>query len=172
MAKKSQSRGRRSTAESADPISPSERNVETLAAILELFKGSGLRSLSFEDSDIIVQLEAHGAVVESAPAPARAAPPAAHSTLPAPHVPAGSGQTGHLITSPFVGTFYKSPNPTSPPFVAMGSVVKKGQTLCIIEAMKLMNEIEADEAGTIAEIYPENGAPVEFGQKLFRIVPA
>jgi acetyl-CoA carboxylase biotin carboxyl carrier protein len=78
----------------------------------------------------------------------------------------------HLITSPMVGTFYRAPDPTSAPFVDIGDLVQKGQTLCIIEAMKLMNEIEADVDGTIAEIYGENARPVEYGQKLFAILPA
>jgi acetyl-CoA carboxylase biotin carboxyl carrier protein len=77
----------------------------------------------------------------------------------------------HLITSPMVGTFYRAPDPTSAPFVDIGDPVKKGQTLCIIEAMKLMNEIEADIDGTIVEIYADNARPVEFGQKLFAVLP-
>ncbi|MCX6572605.1 MAG: acetyl-CoA carboxylase biotin carboxyl carrier protein [Candidatus Aminicenantes bacterium] len=77
----------------------------------------------------------------------------------------------HLVKSPMVGTFYRAPDPTSAPFVDIGDSVKKGQTLCIIEAMKLMNEIEADVDGTIAEIYAENAKPVEYGQKLFAILP-
>jgi acetyl-CoA carboxylase biotin carboxyl carrier protein len=71
-----------------------------------------------------------------------------------------------------VGTFYRAPDPTAAPFVDSGDTVKKGQTLCIIEAMKLMNEIEADVAGTIVEIFVDNAKPVEFGQKLFAILPA
>jgi acetyl-CoA carboxylase biotin carboxyl carrier protein len=77
----------------------------------------------------------------------------------------------HYITSPIVGTFYRAPSPSSPPFVEAGDPVKKKQTLCIVEAMKLMNEIECDIDGTIREIFVENGKPVEFGQKLFAIVP-
>lgn len=73
------------------------------------------------------------------------------------------------VTSPFVGTFYRAPSPEAPPFVEVGAVVKPGQTLCIVEAMKLMNEIESDVAGTIVDILVENGKPVEFGQKLFKI---
>ncbi len=76
------------------------------------------------------------------------------------------------VTSPFVGTFYRSPSPDAPPYVEVGSVVRPGQTLCIIEAMKLMNEIEAEMSGTVIEIYAQNGKPVEFGQKLFRIKKA
>ena len=75
----------------------------------------------------------------------------------------------HHITSPMVGTFYRSPDPSSPPFVEINDRVKKNQTLCIIEAMKLMNEIESDVKGIIKEIYAENGKPVEYGQKLFTI---
>ena len=77
----------------------------------------------------------------------------------------------HMITSPMVGTFYRAPDPASPPFVDIGDIVKKGQTLCIIEAMKLMNEIEADVDGTVVEIYGENAKPVEYGQKLFALLP-
>ncbi len=73
------------------------------------------------------------------------------------------------VTSPFVGTFYRSPSPDAPPFVDVGSSIREGQALCIVEAMKLMNEIEADCAGTIVEILAENGKPVEFGQKLFKV---
>jgi len=75
----------------------------------------------------------------------------------------------HYITSPMVGTFYRAPNPTSPSFVEIGEEVKKGQTLCIIEAMKLMNEIESDVDGVVLEIYVENGKPVEYGQRLFAV---
>jgi len=77
-----------------------------------------------------------------------------------------------LVTSPFVGTFYRAPSPDSPPFVEVGAIVKKGQSLCIVEAMKLMNEIEAEMPGKIAEILVANATPVEFGQVLFRIEPA
>ena len=78
----------------------------------------------------------------------------------------------HLVTSPIVGTFYRSPNPDAESFVTVGDSVEKGATLCIVEAMKLMNEIEADVAGTIVEVFPKNGQPVEFGEKLFAIRPA
>ncbi len=77
---------------------------------------------------------------------------------------------GVEVKSPFVGTFYRAPSPDSPPFVDVGQKVKKGQTLCIVEAMKLMNEIESEVDGTVAEIYAQNAAPVEFGEPLFRIV--
>jgi acetyl-CoA carboxylase biotin carboxyl carrier protein len=78
---------------------------------------------------------------------------------------------GVVVNSPFVGTFYRAPSPDSAPFVDVGATVKKGQTLCIVEAMKLMNEIEAEVDGTVAEIFVQNATPVEFGEPLFRIVP-
>ncbi len=81
-------------------------------------------------------------------------------------------KAGQIVSSPFVGTFYRTPAPDQPSFVEVGATVKKGQILCIIEAMKLMNEIEAEISGTVAEILAENGQPVEFGQPLFRIEPA
>jgi acetyl-CoA carboxylase biotin carboxyl carrier protein len=102
------------------------------------------------------------APLPAAPAAAPAAPRAEAKAVEAP---------GTLVNSPFVGTFYRSPSPDSPPFTDVGQKVKKGQVLCIVEAMKLMNEIECETDGTVAEIYPQNGTPVEFNEKLFRIVP-
>ena len=106
------------------------------------------------------------------PAPGPAAPPETAEAAEARIQAAAAGKGHHLITSPMVGTFYRAPDPTSAPFVDIGDPVQKGQTLCIIEAMKLMNEIEADVDGTVVEIYGENARPVEFGQKLFAILPA
>lgn len=107
--------------------------------------------------------------VTSIAAPAAAAA-AASSQAPAPspeaeEVPAGS----HILNSPIVGTFYRSPNPESPAFVDVGDRVTVGQVLCIVEAMKLMNEIESDVAGTIVKVYVENAQPVEYGEPLFAI---
>jgi acetyl-CoA carboxylase biotin carboxyl carrier protein len=96
-----------------------------------------------------------------APAPAAAAAPVAEPTPPA--------DTGHVVKSPMVGTFYRSANPNSPPFAEVGTQVKEGQTLCIVEAMKLMNEIESDKVGTVKAVLVENGQPVEYGQPLFVI---
>ncbi|QDE92357.1 acetyl-CoA carboxylase, biotin carboxyl carrier protein [Myxococcus xanthus] len=98
-----------------------------------------------------------------------APPPAAAPAAPAPAAEKPAEKPGHQVTSPFVGTFYRTPAPDQPPFVDVGSIVKKGQVLCIIEAMKLMNEIESEVSGRVAEILVENGRPVEFGQALFRI---
>jgi acetyl-CoA carboxylase biotin carboxyl carrier protein len=85
--------------------------------------------------------------------------------------PQVSGDNLRFITSPMVGTFYRAPDPNSPPFVDVGDEVKKSQTLCIIEAMKLMNEIESDVEGIVTDIFVENGKPVEYGQRLFAIQP-
>jgi acetyl-CoA carboxylase biotin carboxyl carrier protein len=101
-----------------------------------------------------------------APAHAQSAP----SSAPASGKPAVEDDASiHYITSPFVGTFYASPTPGSEAFVKIGSEVKPGQTLCIVEAMKLMNEIESDVAGTIVTVLGENGKPVEYGDKLFKV---
>jgi acetyl-CoA carboxylase biotin carboxyl carrier protein len=138
-----------------------------------------------EKSISIFELEVEGLKVKiarSVPAPApeavapsaapAAATPQAAEAAEARAQAAEAAKGHHLINSPMVGTFYRAPDPTSAPFVDIGDSVQKGQTLCIIEAMKLMNEIEADVAGTIVEIYGENAKPVEFGQKLFAILPA
>ena len=99
----------------------------------------------------------------AAPAPAAAAPAAAPAEA-KPSIPAG-----HMVTSPMVGTFYRAPSPNASSFVEIGSSVKVGDTLCIIEAMKILNTIEADKAGTVKAILKENGQPVEFGEPLFVI---
>ena len=102
--------------------------------------------------------EAPSAVDKTAPAETKAAPETAVN--------------GHVLKSPIVGTFYRSPNPDADPYVKKGDEVKVGQVLCIVEAMKLMNEIESDQAGVIEEIYTKNAQPVEFGEPLFLIRPA
>jgi acetyl-CoA carboxylase biotin carboxyl carrier protein len=98
-----------------------------------------------------------------------AAPVAAPVAAAAPAAPAAAEPTGHVVKSPMVGTFYRASAPGNPPFVEVGATVKEGDTLCIIEAMKLLNEIDADKSGTITQILVENGQPVEFGQPLFVI---
>ena len=117
-----------------------------------------------------------GPAQAAAPAPAMTAAPAAPaSATPAPAAAAaaaGPPAGTHILNSPIVGTFYRAPSPDAPSFCEVGSRVKKGQVLCIIEAMKLMNEIESDIDGVIAEIYPQNAQAVEFGEPLFAIRPA
>lgn len=100
--------------------------------------------------------------------PAGGAPAAAAAPAPA-SPPAEDQSKVHIVTSPFVGTFYRRPNPDSPNYAAVHARVEKGQVLCIVEAMKLMNEIEADVAGTVTAILVDDGAPVEYGQPLFKI---
>ena len=110
----------------------------------------------------------------AAPAEARVAAPAASSAASAAAPPAAESakEEGlHVVTSPIVGTFYESPSPGSPPFVKPGDAVEPGQVLCIIEAMKLMNEIECDVAGELANRLVKNGQPVEYGQPLFEVRP-
>ena len=114
----------------------------------------------------------------SATGPAPAALPAAPQTpapgpaAPAPAPSAEPPASHHLMKSPIVGTYYRASDPAAAPFVKVGDVVRKGQVLCIVEAMKLMNEIESDVAGEIIRIHPENGHPVQFGEPLFTIKTA
>jgi acetyl-CoA carboxylase biotin carboxyl carrier protein len=111
----------------------------------------------------VVMVPPQGVQQFSAPAPAAA--PAQAASAPA----VAAEPTGHVVKSPMVGTFYRSSSPGAPAFVDVGSTVKEGDTLCIIEAMKLLNEIDADISGTITKVLVENGQPVEFGQPLFVI---
>ena len=101
--------------------------------------------------------------------PALPAPPAAAPVLLAKAQEEETDASLHVITSPIVGTFYRSPNPESDPFVTIGDHVSKGKVICIIEAMKLMNEIESDVDGEIVKVFPQNGQPVEYGEKLFAV---
>ena len=164
-------------------------DVEALRQIVEILEGSEVTRLVWQRGEerlfirrgpVPVPTIVHAApvspsvspapVVASAPLPPVPVAPAPASA-PASAAPAPASKPGHQVTSPFVGTFYRTPAPDQPAFVDVGAVVKKGQVLCIIEAMKLMNEIEADAAGRVVEVLVENGQPVEFGQALFRIEP-
>lgn len=110
------------------------------------------------------------AEVAAAAAPATSVAPTAESAAPAAAAPAETlPRDVHVLKSPIVGTFYRAPNPDSPAFVEVGDRVRSGQVLCIVEAMKLMNEIESDTDGTIVEVYIENAQPVEYGEPLFAI---
>ncbi len=161
-------------------------NVKEIKELVELVSRRGLAGLEIERAGFRLRIEgapAHRAApvftqasVERATTEAPALPPAAPAASVAHRVPPGPPGSGeregfHVITAPIVGTFYRSPNPDSDAFVKVGDVVEKGKTLCIVEAMKLMNEIEADIAGTVVAIYPQNAQPVEFGEKLFAIQP-
>lgn len=162
-------------------------DLKNLEQLMELMRKQGFNHVKYESKDqkieITMQAPSSPGVMSSMPmmaAPMMAAgmpqmvPNTANQQPPAakPETAAGTVKgfaSGHLVKSPFVGTFYRSSSPGSDPFVDVGTRVKKGQTLCIIEAMKLMNEIEADRDGVIREILIENGQPVEFEQALFVI---
>jgi acetyl-CoA carboxylase biotin carboxyl carrier protein len=139
--------------------------AESDIAELEVTEGESkvriVKSSAIQQNQVMM-VPQQGVQQFSAPAPAGAAPAAAA----APAVPL---ETGHVVKSPMVGTFYRSSAPGAPAFVEVGANVKEGDTLCIIEAMKLLNEIDADASGTITKILVENGQPVEFGQPLFVI---
>jgi acetyl-CoA carboxylase biotin carboxyl carrier protein len=142
------------------------KELRLLLRLLERRRTRRILSSSNSNSDTlrrgVVSVAAQGAAPGSVPT-------AAVSTSAAPPL-APAGDDGIVfVTSPFVGTFYRSPSPDAPPFVEVGSAIREGQALCIVEAMKLMNEIEAECAGTIVEILAENGKPVEFGHKLFKV---
>jgi acetyl-CoA carboxylase biotin carboxyl carrier protein len=146
-------------------------DLNKLKAIVELLEGtdvSRLEWVSGPDRLVIRRgFAAAPAPSVSAPAPVAPQPPAGPAAEPAP-----APDRLMVITSPLVGTFYRSPSPDDPPFTEVGQRVEKGQALCIIEAMKLMNQIKAEVAGRLVEVLAKNGQPVEFDQPLFRIDPS
>jgi acetyl-CoA carboxylase biotin carboxyl carrier protein len=153
-------------------------DLRKLKKLIDLVQESGIAELEITEGEERVRIASGGAVTVTpaaapaahavaASAPAAAAPAAAPGAPPAPAAPAAA--EGHVVKAPMVGTFYRAPAPDAKPFVEVGGVVKEGQTICVIEAMKLMNEIEADASGTIKAILVENGQPVEYGQALFII---
>ncbi len=165
---------------------------EEICELIRLVGSSGIASVEIERSGSRLRIEGvpRAAAAGGAAAPAVASVPVA-AVAPQPAVmpaPAAGGaaeagpspetaaqeaeETLHFVTSPIVGTFYRAPNPDADPYVKVGDFVEKGQVLCIVEAMKLMNEIESDVSGTIVKVYPENAQPVEFGERLFAIKPA
>jgi acetyl-CoA carboxylase biotin carboxyl carrier protein len=150
-------------------------DLEQLSALFDLLAAKSIAEFEHEENGVRLRVS-RGVITMAppavaAPAPSLAAPPAAAVAASAAAAPAASGDFLD-VTSPFVGSFYSAPSPDAPPFVEVGSVVRPGQTLCIVEAMKLMNEIEAECAGTVVEAFAQNGKSVEYGQKLFRIKKA
>jgi acetyl-CoA carboxylase biotin carboxyl carrier protein len=158
--------------------------LDTIQQLVDLLERSNVTRISWRRGSerLVIQRGFPPGAQHASPAPSHTTHVHTH---PAP-VPSGGGprvsapepaaapapeKPGVLVTSPFVGTFYRAAGPEQPLFVELGSVVKKGQAICIIEAMKLMNEIESEVAGKVTEILAENGQPVEFGQALFRIEP-
>ena len=148
--------------------------LEKIRELLRMVEESGIQELELSNRGETIRIAkaaAGGASVVNGTAPAAAAPaPAAPAPAPAAEAPAAS--TGREVTSPMVGTYYASPSPDSGPYVKTGDRVSKGEVLCIVEAMKLMNEIEAEFGGVVREILVENGQPVEYGQPLFVIDPS
>jgi acetyl-CoA carboxylase biotin carboxyl carrier protein len=135
--------------------------------LIRVMRKHRVGEIEFEDAEIKLAVRFHPAGVALAPV-VSAAPVAAGSAGPAPV----AAPSGAVVKSPMVGTFYRAAKPGSPPFASVGDRVSVGQPLCIIEAMKLMNELESDVAGVIEEILVDNGQPVQFGQALFRVRPA
>jgi acetyl-CoA carboxylase biotin carboxyl carrier protein len=151
-------------------------DLRKLKTLIDLVAESGIAELEVTEGEDKVRIVKHAATLSAPPAPAAtviAAAPAASTpaALAAEAAAAAEAEeaAGHVVKSPMVGTFYRSPSPGAPAFIEQGAVVKAGDTLCIIEAMKLLNEIEADVGGTVKKILVENGQPVEYGQPLFII---
>lgn len=148
-------------------------DLRKLKKLIDLVQESGIAELEITEGEEKVKIVKGGSVSVSAspaspalPAPAPEARPAASAAAAStPEPPAGP--EGHVVKAPMVGTFYRSPSPDAKPFVEVGQTIKEGDTICIIEAMKLMNEIEADASGVVKAILVENGQPVEYGQPLF-----
>jgi acetyl-CoA carboxylase biotin carboxyl carrier protein len=162
-------------------------DVEKLKAILAALQGTDVTRLTWASGEETLDLRlghppAAQAMMQAMPvaaqplsAPQAAPAPAPSAAAQAIAVAAAKAQSDaktFTVNSPFVGTFYRSASPDSPQFVDIGQMVKKGQVLCIVEAMKLMNEIEADQAGKLVEALIQNGSPVEYGEALFRFEPA
>ncbi|HEY4242368.1 MAG TPA: acetyl-CoA carboxylase biotin carboxyl carrier protein [Kofleriaceae bacterium] len=154
-----------------------ETVVDLARGLAEIVSEHNLSELVLDTKEVKLTIRKGGiaAPIVAAPAPVVHHAPAVHHHAPAGPAPAAPAapvdDKSHTITSPFVGTFYRKPNPDSPNYVAVNEQVDKGQVLCIVEAMKLMNEIESDIAGTVVSILVEDGSPVEYGQALFKIKP-
>jgi acetyl-CoA carboxylase biotin carboxyl carrier protein len=147
-------------------------DIRKVKKLIELLEESGIAEIEIHEGEESVRISRSSQI---APAMMQAAPVAAApvAAAPAAAAPAESSEpampSGHQVTSPIVGTFYRSPSPSAKVFVEVGQSVNSGDTLCIIEAMKIMNQIEADKSGVVKAILAENGQPVEYGQPLFII---
>ncbi|WP_322015984.1 acetyl-CoA carboxylase biotin carboxyl carrier protein [Paraburkholderia sp. J12] len=151
-------------------------DLRKLKTLIDLVSESGISELEVTEGEGKVRIVKNAPPVYVQPAAQYAAPAAAPLAAPghapeaaAPAAAAPAVPQGHVVTSPMVGTFYRAPSPGADPFVQVGDTVKEGQTLCIIEAMKLLNEIESDVAGVVKEILVDNGQAVEYGQPLYVI---
>lgn len=154
--------------------------LEQIEQLLRFMSEHNLEEFEYSRGDLRIRLKKPGAamVVAAAPRAAEIIVPAAvpatssHASESSPEPDTRGGEDLFLVKSPIVGTFYGSPSPGAEPFVKVGSYVEAGQTLCIVEAMKLMNEIESETSGEVLRIFVENGQPVEYGQPLFGIRPS
>jgi acetyl-CoA carboxylase biotin carboxyl carrier protein len=147
-------------------------DIRKIKKLIELLESSGVAEIEISEGEESVRISRQGWAQASPPAAMPpVSPPPAERPEPAPEAAAPSPErpTGHVINAPMVGTFYRSSAPDASPFVEIGQQVKEGDVLCIIEAMKMMNQITTDRAGTIRAIEIENGEPVEYGQPLFVI---
>ncbi len=146
-------------------------DLRKLKKLIDLVQESGIAELEITEGEEKVKIVKGGVVSvvpgPAAPAVAAAAPPEAAPAAAAAAAEPQPGEAGHAVKAPMVGTFYRSPSPDAKAFVEVGQSVKEGDTICIIEAMKLMNEIEADASGVVKAILVESGQPVEYGQPLF-----
>jgi acetyl-CoA carboxylase biotin carboxyl carrier protein len=150
-------------------------DIRKVKKLIELLEQSNINELEINEGDESVRISRGGTAVTYAAAPASAPVAAAPAQAAAPvaaepAAPASEEPAGHAVKSPMVGTFYASPAPDAPPFVTVGQTVAAGDVICIIEAMKMMNQIEADKAGTIGAILIEDGEAVEFDQPIVTIV--
>ena len=151
-------------------------DIRKVKKLIELLEESGIDELEIKEGEESVRISRHSKTPTQqyyAPAPMQApapAPAAAPVAAAAPAAPAAPVLNGTVARSPMVGTFYRKSSPSSPSFVEVGQTVKKGDTLCIVEAMKMMNHIEAETSGVIESILVEDGQPVEYDQPLFTIV--
>lgn len=143
-------------------------DLRKLKTLIDLVSESNVSELEITEAEGKVRIVKSGGQVLQQVAPAPAAPQAPAAALPVAELPAPA-PSGHVVKSPMVGTFYRASSPGAKAFVEVGSVVKEGDTICIIEAMKILNEIEADKSGTVSRILGENGQAVEYGQPLFII---
>lgn len=150
-------------------------DIRKVKKLIELLEESGIDEIEITEGEEAIRisrssraLQAAAPMQYAAPAPAPQAAPAAEPA-PAAEAEKPAGPSGHAVRSPMVGTFYRAPSPTSPSFVEVGQHVNEGDTICIVEAMKMMNQIEADKSGTVEAILVENGEPVEFDQALVTI---
>jgi len=147
-------------------------DIRKVKKLIEMLEESSLSEIEIREGEEAIRISrgiSGTQVVHMAPGPVHHAAPHAAPAAPAAAAPAPAAPSGHTVASPMVGTFYRSASPDAKPFVDVGSQVNVGDTLCIIEAMKMMNEIEADKAGVIKAVLKENGQPVEYGEALFII---